>query len=255
MADIMPVMPLGKLAPKHDARIPMLAKYTAALPAAPAACAWGAHGPTNWGIMGNDRLGDCTCAGIGHAIQTWTLNSTGQMVTLPDQAILNLYEKFGYVPGNAATDNGAVETDVLKYWLKNPVEGHALDGFVSLQPKDIADVKDAIWLFGGAYIGLALPLSAQSQTAWVVPAEGLTGNGTPGSWGGHCVFVVGYDGRGLTFISWGKLMWMSWNFWWAYVDESYGLLSPDWIEKSGVSPADFNLAALTADMAILREAA
>ena len=255
MADIMPVMPLGKLAPKHDARIPMLAKYTGALPPAPAACAWGLHGPADWGAMLNDTIGDCTCAGIGHAIQTWTLNSTGKMVTLPNSAIEKLYEKFGYVPGQLSTDNGAVETDVLKYWLTHPTDGHHLDGFVALQPRDIADIKDAIWIFGGAYIGLALPLTAQGQSVWLVTPEGLGGNGAPGSWGGHCVYVTGYDGRFVYFISWGLPMRMSWNFWWAYCDESYALLSPDWIETTGMTPSDFDCAALIADMAELRNAA
>ncbi|QXX74213.1 hypothetical protein [Methylovirgula sp. HY1] len=255
MADIMPVMKLGKLAPKHDMRIPMLAKYTANLPAPPASCNWGEHGPADWGAMLNTTLGDCTCAGVGHAIQAWTLQSTGKMLTLPDSTIIGLYEKFGYVPGDASTDNGAVETDVLKYWLKNPVDGHSLDGFVALQPHDIKDIKDAIWLFGGAYIGVALPISAQGQSIWLVPPEGLTGNGAPGSWGGHCVYVVGYDHGSVYFISWGKLMRMSWNFWWAYTDESYGLLSPDWIEVTGMAPSDFDRAALVADMAALRQAA
>jgi hypothetical protein len=92
-----------------------------------------------------------------------------------------------------------------------------------------------------------------------VPAQGLSGDGAPGSWGGHAVFVVAYDGRGLTCISWGKLQRMSWNFWVAYCDESYGLLSKDWIErsgaKSGLAPSGLDVAALAADMNALRHAA
>ncbi|MGB8276963.1 MAG: hypothetical protein WCF20_03380 [Methylovirgula sp.] len=66
--------------------------------------------------------------------------------------------------------------------------------------------------------------------------------------------MVGYDARFVTFISWGRLMKMSWNFWWAYCDESYGLLSKDWIAK-GKAPSGFDAAALAADMAELRQAA
>ena len=255
MADLLPVMMLGKKPPKPDPLIPMLARYTAKLPEAPPAVNWAQHGPADWGAMLNATLGDCTCAGVGHAIQTWTLNSTGEMVTLPDAAIESLYEKFGYNPAIPSTDQGAVETTVLKYWLANPVDGHALNGFVSLQPKDIKDIKDAIWLFGGAYIGLAMPKSAQGQRVWLVPPEGITGDGTPGSWGGHCVYVTGYDSRFVYFISWGIPMRMSWNFWWAYCDESYGLLAPDWLEASGMAPSVFDRAALEADMAALRQAA
>ncbi len=124
-----------------------------------------------------------------------------------------------------------------------------------MQPKDIRDVKDAIWLFGGVYIGLALPVSAQSQDVWVVPAGGLSGDGAPGSWGGHAVYVVAYDARGLTCITWGRLKRMSWNFWAAYCDEAYGLLAKDWFEASGEAPSGFDVAALAGDMAALRQAA
>jgi hypothetical protein len=48
---------------------------------------------------------------------------------------------------------------------------------------------------------------------------------------------------------------MSWNFWAAYCDEAYGLLSKDWLEASGKAPSGFDAAALTADMAALRRAA
>jgi hypothetical protein len=244
---------LGKLPPKHDMRIPMLAHYTAALPPAPAAIDWSDGHTDDWGDMGNDVLGDCTCAGVGHAIQVFTLNAMHQRKTIPDPTVIGLYEQFGYNPSDPSTDQGAVETDVLNYWLKNPVAGHAIEGYVSLQPKDIRDVRDAIWLFGGSYIGLALPKSIQGQGTWMVPASGLEGDGAPGSLGGHCTYVVGYDARGLTCITWGKLQRMSWNFWWAYCDESYGLLSKDWLAM-GKAPSGFDATALIADMAALRAA-
>lgn len=247
---------LGKMPPKHDMRVPMLAKYTADLPPAPETSNWVAGLETaDFGAMMNAQLGDCTCAGMGHAIQVWTHAAGGTMVTLPDAEILIRYEVFGYRPNDPSTDQGAVETDVLNYWLKNPLAGHGLDGYVALQPKDIRDIKDAIWLFGGAYIGVALPLTAQSQSVWTVTPQGLVGDGQPGSWGGHCVFVVGYDSRFVYFISWGKFMRMSWNFWWAYTDESYGLVSPDWAVANANAPSGFDKAALLADMAALRGAA
>jgi hypothetical protein len=121
---------LGKLPPKHDMRIPMLAHYTAALPPAPAAIDWSSGHTDDWGDMKNDVLGDCTCAGVGHAIQVFTLNAMNQRKTIPDATVIGLYEQFGYNPSDPSTDQGAVETDVLNYWLKNPVAGHAIEGYV-----------------------------------------------------------------------------------------------------------------------------
>jgi hypothetical protein len=54
------------------------------------------------------------------------------------------------------------------------------------------DVMDAIWLFGGAYIGVELPVRAQTQEIWDVPAT-LTADDQSGSWGGHAIYLVGYD--------------------------------------------------------------
>ena len=60
-------MKLGKLAPKHDARIPMLAALHRGA-AFGASCVDWSGGVKSWGVMRNDTLGDCTCAAVGHAI-------------------------------------------------------------------------------------------------------------------------------------------------------------------------------------------
>ena len=102
-------------------------------------------------------------------------------------------------------------------------------------------MKQAIALFGGLYIGLSLPLSAQTQDVWDVDTSP---NGKRGSWGGHCVFVPDYDATGLTCITWGAPKKMTWPFWGTYCDEAHALLSPNW-----KAPAGFDLAALQADLA------
>ena len=85
---------------------------------------------------------------------------------------------------------------------------------------------------------------------WAVPPQGTSGPGAPGSWGGHAVPVVAYDPRGLTVITWGKALRMTWGFWQAYCDEAYGILSPDFLAK-GKAPNGFDLATLKSDLAEL----
>ena len=41
---------------------------------------------------------------------------------------------------------------------------------------------------------------------------------------------------------------MSWNFYFAYVDEAYALLSPDLLKTDGKSPEGFDLAQLRQDL-------
>ena len=100
-------------------------------------------------------------------------------------------------------------------------------------------------LFGGLYIGVSLPASAQNQDVWDV----ATGpDAEAGSWGGHCVNVVGYDADGLTVVTWGATKRMTWAFWLAYVDEAYAILSNDFLTTAGQTPNGFDLAALTNDL-------
>jgi hypothetical protein len=234
-------MRLGKKTRRYDRRTLRLARYlTPALPPPPPAVT-NSQSITNWGVMLNDKLGDCTIAGVAHAIQVWTL-SKGNEVTVPDPTVLQYYEQWdGYDPSKPATDQGGVELDVLNSWRKEGFSGHPLLAFADPDPQDTLHVQQAIALFGGLYIGLSLPKSAQTQDLWDVDTSP---NGQPGSWGGHCVFVPDYDPNGLTCITWGAPKKMTWGFWGTYCDEAHALLSPDW-----QPPAGFDMAALQADLA------
>jgi hypothetical protein len=242
---------LGKQSPRIDLRTLRLSDYliTEALPAPPAAIDYGNQiPPDGWGMMGNDTIGDCTCAAAGHFIQDWTVNNDGE-VTIPDTAVIAAYAKItGYDPDTGANDNGAIEIDVLNWWRKHGIGGHKITGYAALEPKNRTHVKDSIYLFGGCYIGLALPASAQGQTTWTVPPEGARGRGAPGSWGGHAVVVVGYNARRVTCVTWGAVKQMTWEFWNAYCDEAYAVLSTDWLGADKECPPGFDLKTLLADL-------
>ena len=239
-------MKLGRKAVKTDSRTLMLGKYlTPALPPPPATADW-TRGITSWGMMMNDTLGCCTIAGVGHAIQVFSANA-GTEVTVPDSTIESYYEQWdGYVPGNASTDNGGVELDVLNDWQKQGFSGHSLVAFADPKVSNLVEIRQSIALFGGVYIGLSLPVTAQTQDVWdVVPRGGA--NAKKGSWGGHCVFVAKYDQNGFTCITWGQLKVMTLAFWSKYCDEAHALLSQDWLNAKG-SPSGFNQTQLMADL-------
>jgi hypothetical protein len=197
--------------------------------------------------MLNDDLGDCTIAAAGHMIQTWTANAGAAFVP-SDEQILRAYEDVsGYSPSDPSSDAGAVELDVLKYWREVGIAGRKIDAFASLEPSNEDHIRQSVSLFGGCYIGVQLPACAQGQNVWVMPPYGPTGDGAPGSWGGHAVPVVGYGRRGLTVVTWGKLLRMSWQFWRAYVDESYAILSTDFL-IAGKAPNGFDQHQLRTDL-------
>jgi hypothetical protein len=242
---------LGRKAIKTDTRTLMLARYfTSALPAPPRAADW-TRGMTSWGMMLNDKLGDCTIAGIGHAVQVWSANAF-QEITVSDDVILAAYEQWnGYNPVDPSTDQGGIELDVLTDWKANGLAGHRLLAFADPKAANLVEVRQSIALFGGVYIGISLPLTAQSQDVWdVVPDDG-SGSSAAGSWGGHAVFVPAYDANGFTCITWGQQKKMTTAFWQMYVDEAHALLSPDWLTAKG-SPSGFDLAQLEADLALIK---
>ncbi|MHB2025390.1 MAG: hypothetical protein ACYCPQ_01935 [Elusimicrobiota bacterium] len=242
------LMKLGKKPAAHDPRTLILGKYLSPqLPVAPSQADFSAK-IKNWGMMLNDAIGDCTIAAAGHQIQQWTANA-GKEQTPSNQAILSAYEAVsGYNPNDPNSDVGAVVLDVLNYWRKIGVAGHKIGAFVSVEVANPDHIRQAVWIFGGAYLGLQMPISAQKQNVWAVPPDGPAGDGTPGSWGGHAVEIAGYGPKGVLVVTWGALKWMTWGFFQAYCDEAYAILSNDFL-KNGKTPNNgLDIAALKADL-------
>ena len=245
------MLKLGKKPYRHDERTLQLHDYLLQLPYIPAISHWPNVSPL--GMLLNDQLSDCAIAAPLHMEMIWSKeNGTGFMAT--DQQALDGYKKVGgYVPGDPSTDNGCVMLDVLKEWVKNGFGGRPpISAFVQVNPKNHNHVRAASFLFGGLFVGVALPISAQTQTDWDVPPQGPTGNGTPGSWGGHAIAIPGNDYRGLDTITWGTRIKQSWNFWDTYVDEAYAVLSKDFAQYPNVLHNVFDFAKLQADLQVVR---
>lgn len=248
---------LGKQIARHDPRTLLLASYTTpTLPVPPPTFDLTSK-VTSWGMMENDQIGDCTCAAAGHLLMEWTANAGKKMFTPTDKQIVAAYSGItGYNPTTGANDNGAVEIDVLNYWRQSGIAGHKIGAYMALEPSNHNHITESVYLFEGCYIGVQLPISAQDQVKnhqpWSVPPGGATGDGAKGSWGGHAVPVVAYDLRGVTVVTWGALQKMTWSFWEAYCDESYAILSKDYLTGKKKSPQGFSMEELEGDLADLK---
>ena len=239
---------LGRKAVIYDSRTLRLKKYfTSALPPPPPTLDL-TRGITAWGMLGNDIYGDCTCAGVGHQVQLWSAN-IGPEANITNPEVLAAYEEWcGWNPADPSTDQGGIELNILKDWQGNSFCGHYLAAFADPNVGNLTELKQAAYLFGGLYIGLQVPNSiANSDLDPTVVWDVVADDG--GIDGGHCVVVCGYDADTIHFISWGQVYRMTNAFWAKYVDEAHCLLSPDWLDESGVDPVGFNLSQLMADLA------
>lgn len=244
---------LGKKPPKDDARTFKLQRYllTRQIPAPPAKVDFASQ-ISQWPMFRNDVVGNCTTAAAGHHLKSWTTYA-GNPFTPTDKQVLDAYSAVsGYSPQSGANDDGAYMLDVLNYWRRNGIGNHRITAFMKYSLIGW-NLKHAIWLFGGAYLGLNMPLSAQAQMGkyWGVPDGGTVGAGKPGSWGGHAVAALAYDKSGVTVVSWGTTQRVTWDFLKTYCDEAYAILSPDWVSAGKVSPSQFDYDTLLGDIRLL----
>jgi hypothetical protein len=242
---------LGKKPPLRDERTLQFEAYLGpALSPAPSHINY-ASAVARWPIYANDRYGDCTCAGAGHMIQNWRTHSGARPRKPTTREVVEFYSYFT-TPG---PENGVEMLRVLRHWRGSGLAGDRISAYARLRLKNIEEVKQSIYLFGGCYIGVMLPkfiTNADDKLAprWSVPREGAHGAGASDPNGGHCIPAFAYDARNLYVVTWGALKAMTWEFYLAYADEAYVVLSTDWL-KDGRTPEGFDFNQLRSDLRAL----
>lgn len=259
-------MRLGKKAAVHDPRTLKLNHYLLRqrLPELPPSVDY-SEGITDWGMLKNNELGDCTCAGIAHMFRVWDAQTKGPERATDDD-VVELYSRVTqppFDPKTRANDDGAVELFVLREVRRNGLHASSASGqdlmkilaFVSVDHNDETQVKQALFLFGGLYLGVALPISASQQQGAGQPWDdtGEAGpNAQPGSWGGHAVNLTGYNDatKMYDFITWGKKQQMTYAFFKRYVEEAWALVPDDYqkLTQGQALENGFNFDQLTEDL-------
>ncbi len=248
----------GKLPYVHDPRTFHLSDYLSQehVVKIPHEYNWGRKiHPNKWSSFGNLKINNCTCAAAGHLIMSWTSN-IGRLHKPTTKAIVKAYADItGF---NAKTDGIGEPVEAikaLKYWRKHGIDERKITSFAKLDFKNRAQLKQAIYFYGGCYVGLNLPKSAEKQynesKKWTVPRSGTNGAGEPGSWIGHALLMTGYSKNELTAITWGKEIILSLDFWETYVDESYAIFSEDFI-RDKQTPTKISVDVLRKDIETLQ---
>ena len=190
-------------------------------------------------MYGNDKLGDCVIAGRAH--QTLRFEEYEQKTAIPiaDSDVTTEYFK-----ESGGADSGLNMLNSLNAWRtgwKAASNVYNIYAYAKVDVSNQNEVMAACYLLNGLYIGILLPISAQTQSIWdIVPDSNPNGN--PGSWGGHCIYIVAYDNDGLTCMTWGKRQKMTWPFFMKYCDEAFGIVDnkDDWVANDSLDVTALN---------------
>lgn len=184
-------------------------------------------------MFANDRYGNCVLAGRAHMTRRLEAIEQKRVVEIDTADVLTEYWKEQGWKGMwcKKPDRGLVMLDSLNAWRKgwDTVSGnYPIHAFALVNWRDFEMVKATMYLLGGAYTGVLLPLSAKEQfengMIWTVTDKDYA----PGSWGGHCMYlkgIVGFGGEYLyVFVTWGKEQLATRTFMETYCDELWGIV-------------------------------
>jgi hypothetical protein len=234
---------LGKLAPQFPVALKELHSYTVEpLPAAPAAVDHSAKVPT-FPMDGNDKYGDCTMAAAAHLIQSWNADVDVTMpVPTPTEVVAE------YLKLSRGADSGLVESRVLKTWMASGLWGNKITGYAPVNVHNLESLKKAVAYFGGVYVGIQVPDNAMDQFRAGQPWSLVADWQNQGIEGGHAIPILGYDDQWMYCVTWGAVQKMAWDWWSAYGDEAWVVLSKEY-EEAGHPINGIDVAALKADLA------
>lgn len=212
-------------------------------------------GVPDWGVLMNDQLGDCTCAGDGHLAEILTFYGQGTETVITDAEVLAAYEAVGGYdpnagpPGSNPTDQGATVQAALGYLRKPGIGGVAIAAFAEVDPGNLTEIKAACAELGPLSAGVNLPAVAQQQFGDGQPWDVVADDG--GIEGGHCIVLAGYDPEFLYFVTWGKVQKATYAWWAKYGEEIWAVVARDWVSPKGDDPEGVNMASLGAEFAEL----
>lgn len=244
---------LGKAPARHDPRTLKLAAYlnAPALPTPPEAHDWTAGMPDDFGMLGNDTLGDCAEAMAAHEIEveTFAVTEHESDALFTDKDVEGVYSAItGYSPGTPSTDRGTVLLDLLNYERAAGFCGHKIWAYAALMSGGEAPTADRIklacWLFGPLSTGVLL-LQSDLDTFDSADAWDIMADESPVV-GGHAVPIVAYDATGVTVVSWRRRKRATWAWLRARIDECYARLGGDWFRVGTIATAPNGL--LVADL-------
>ncbi|AFM40840.1 hypothetical protein Desaci_1863 [Desulfosporosinus acidiphilus SJ4] len=209
---------------------------------------------SDWGLLGNDTVGDCVIAGADHETMLWTAEGSVEASFTAANAMSDYSAITGYNPNDPNTDQGTEVRTALQYRQKTGMidaggNRHKIAVYLLLDHSNLLnELLEAVYLFSAVGIGINFPDSAMEQFNNGQPWSVVQGSQIEG---GHYVPVVGYDGSYIYCVTWGRVQKMTVDFLKTYCEEAWAILSQEFLNGKGVSPEGFDFAQLQADLAAI----
>lgn len=190
----------------------------------------------------NDQLGICTLAGVDHLLAAWNAE-VHENDPRPDEDAL----RSTYFDLTGGEDSGLNESDLLATWRNSGLWGNKIRAYAPVPVTDIRQQQQAIAFYGGLYLGIQCPASAQEDFAakrpWVYdPASPIEG--------GHCIVGLGFTPTAMLCATWGAIAEVTYPFLAHMLDEAWVVLGNEMVEAKG-DGLGIDLASLEADLPTL----
>lgn len=199
----------------------------------------------DWGMLGNDSMGDCEWAEYAHTLMLLSAVEKKGFATTT-AVVTNAYLKY-----TGGQDTGSDMLECANLRLKETWANFGApvaDAFVGLDlgSKMKTAVESSIYVLGSASLGVDLPLALQKTpydwTYMPTAAERKRSDWQPGGWGGHAVDGLDFDAHGPWIITWGQRVKVSWMFLLYIMDQGIGYMHPFWRNRAGKSPVSLTAA-------------
>jgi hypothetical protein len=204
-----------------------------------------------WGMLGNDRYGDCVIAGAAHETMLWNAEQD-KIAPFTDDSVLKMYSAIaGFDPNDPSSDQGTDYEEAAQYRRLTGLTDaagkvHVVDAYLDIT-RNPYDLFEAIWLFGAAGICLNFPDYAMDQFNRGVPWDVVPGQPEPT--GGHYVPGVGRNSGGnIVAVTWGQTQIITPAFLEKYMQAGIAYVSLERLDAKGFSLDGFDREALEADL-------
>lgn len=206
----------------------------------------------DWGVLGNDKVGNCVFAGAMHETMIWS-RLGGNPANFNDAVAIQAYSDVtGYNPADPQSDAGTDMEYAAQYRRKTGLldangNRHKIAAYLAINPGNLQQHLIAMYLFGAVGIGIRFADTAMQQFMQGEDWDVVSNSNIEG---GHYVPLVAKRDK-IECVTWGKVQSMTDEFFQRYNDESIVYLSEEmFINRK--SPEGFDYDQLLADLQNLK---